>query len=262
MATRGRERPQPVGRSERWAIAQQLTDAILRKHGDAVVAIGVHGSLARGDDRSTSDIDFVVVTGPARSTAIANRVLRYREVTIDLGSVDEPDYLAEASALGRTWPLAAEQYLIHRALHDPTGHFERLRTAHQRLIQETPRERFVAASGPHVVAAVDHAAKASERLRAADSPDAWRRISTAALAAAMALGFLEQRYYRNAADAVASLMETGPAELRTDFGAVVSGLDARTAVEHLERGVRALSDYARAQGAQLEAISLDDFARN
>lgn len=248
---------QEDGRAKRLELARGLCDAILRAHGAAVVAVGLHGSLARGDDGPASDIDLVVVTAPGGSSRIASRVLRREGITVDVGVIDEPAYLAEAGSLAPRWPLAAEQYLVHRALYDPTGHFERLRAAHEELLRRTSDERFVAAGAPHVLAALDHAAKA--RLIGADERvGALRHVWSAALAAAVALGFLQRRYYRNADDAIGSLPRVGPAEARSDFAVALASIDVAEAIPSVERAVGAVATHARARGAMLEAASIGD----
>ena len=40
---------------ERLVIARDLTGLLLGKHGDGIVAVGVHGSVARADDSAYSD---------------------------------------------------------------------------------------------------------------------------------------------------------------------------------------------------------------
>ncbi len=58
--------PSPARHNPRWAVAEQLTDAFRARYDPYLQAIGVHGSLAHGDDTDTSDVDMVVVTRPAR----------------------------------------------------------------------------------------------------------------------------------------------------------------------------------------------------
>jgi hypothetical protein len=49
----------------RWHLSVRLRDVILRRWSAEVRAIGVHGSLAHGDDTDSSDLNLHVVTDPA-----------------------------------------------------------------------------------------------------------------------------------------------------------------------------------------------------
>ncbi len=52
----------PAPDNPRWQLAERVTDAVRRRFSAQVLAIGVHGSLAHGDDGEDSQIDLVVVT--------------------------------------------------------------------------------------------------------------------------------------------------------------------------------------------------------
>jgi predicted nucleotidyltransferase len=54
-----------VDHDERLRLAADLTERLLDRHKAGIVAVGVHGSVARGDDGEESDLDLAVVTtGP------------------------------------------------------------------------------------------------------------------------------------------------------------------------------------------------------
>lgn len=222
-----------------------------------IVAVGLHGSVARGNDGPGSDIDFVVVTAPGRADAIAGRVARIEGVIVDLGVVSEPDYLAEASALGSKWPLAAEQYVRTQVLHDPTAHFERLRAAHEQLLRSTPRARFVAGSTPHVLAAIAASDKAADALSRTLAADAYRHVVEASLSLALALGFLRQQYFNNTTQAVTSLPTIAPTEVRADLQLVVSEIDMTAVVPALTRSVQAVAQFAEDEGAVLDLETVE-----
>ncbi len=46
----------------RWTLAEEVASAVRQRYGSAVQAVGVHGSVARGDDTDASNVDIVVVT--------------------------------------------------------------------------------------------------------------------------------------------------------------------------------------------------------
>ncbi|MFI5931220.1 hypothetical protein [Actinoplanes sp. NPDC051494] len=46
----------------RWSLATRLRDVLLKRWPAEIRAIGVHGSMAHGDDTDGSDINMSVVT--------------------------------------------------------------------------------------------------------------------------------------------------------------------------------------------------------
>jgi predicted nucleotidyltransferase len=59
-----------VDHDERLRLAADLTERLLGRHGAGIVAVGVHGSVARGDDGEESDLDLAVVTTAPRSRCL------------------------------------------------------------------------------------------------------------------------------------------------------------------------------------------------
>ena len=73
--------PGPTGRgaapldphNPRHSIARRVSDALWRRYGSYLQAVGLHGALAHGDDTDISDVEIIVVTrrvniGPAPVT--------------------------------------------------------------------------------------------------------------------------------------------------------------------------------------------------
>ncbi len=185
----------------RLALARELSEAVLDRHRAVVHAIGVHGSLALGDDHDGSDVDFVVVTerpgqGPPASAA------RVRGIVVDFGVISAEEYLAFAGELSSRWPVDADQYLTTLPLYDPHGWHERLRQAHLALLARTPDAEFHArARGvlPGAIALADRA----RHLDAIGSHEAARHaLDEAKVATALAIGFSTRRHFRGSWDAV------------------------------------------------------------
>ncbi|MGH2815889.1 MAG: nucleotidyltransferase family protein, partial [Actinomycetota bacterium] len=132
---------------ERVRLAGELAELLVERHGPAAIAaVGVHGSVARGDDTEESDLDLAVVTaGP--EVEVPDRSLRYRGTVVDLGAIAADAYLEEASHIGPAWPLAADQYVNHLAVHDPGGFFHKLKHVHEAAVEEAAPEVFAAAAG-------------------------------------------------------------------------------------------------------------------
>jgi|GEM_PF-6546397 len=54
--------PAPTTRGEKMRLVAQIKDRLLQLHGDAILAIGLYGSLAQGIDGPYSDIELRVIT--------------------------------------------------------------------------------------------------------------------------------------------------------------------------------------------------------
>lgn len=187
--------------SRRWTVAEQVADATLRRFPADVLAIGVHGSLAHGDDTDTSDVDMIVVTyrpggGPRPVTRRVDGVL------VDLSVIGADQYLQHARTLSTSWPLAADRYVTTRPIHDPDAWLERLRDTHlSRLADARPAEFSTLAREAWCRAASAHA-RAIRLIEWYDTDTALLMIGETRLNLAVAVGLLTRTYFRNSADAV------------------------------------------------------------
>jgi len=185
----------------RWALAEHVGDVVRRRHPADVLAIGVHGSLAHGDDTRGSDVNVVVVTyrpgaGPRPITRRVDGVL------VELTVAGRDDYLQAARTLSASWPLTADRYVTTRPLHDPRGWLPALRDTHLgRLAEARPaeftalaREAWCRAASAHA-----HAARLAEWY---DTDAALLLLGESRLRAAMVVGLLSRTYFRTSADAV------------------------------------------------------------
>jgi len=175
--------------SPRGRLAVRLGEAIERRWPAEVQAIGVHGSLAHGDDHHGSDVNLLVVT--YRAGAGPRPALRRVDGTlVDLEVVTAEEGLRRARELTSRWPLEADRYVTTRALRDPNGWFARLRDTHLARLAEWY-----------------------------ETDAALVLLAEARLHAAMVTGLLSRTYFRNRADAV---KRTGLAGAdMTELGAVL-----------------------------------------
>ena len=212
----------------RWYLATRLRDVILRRWSAEVRAIGVHGSLAHGDDTDASDLNLHVVTyrpnaGPRAALRRIDGIL----VQLSVGPADEG--LRRARELTPRWPLEADRYLSTRDLFDPGGWFGGQRDAHLGKLAETrPGEFTGLARHNWCVASAAHAR--AVRLAAWYETDAALvLLSEARLHAAMVTGLLSRTYFRNRADAVkrTGLAGADMTELGTVLKAQAEDLTAR-----------------------------------
>ena len=185
----------------RGYLAVRLRDVIQRRWSAEVQAIGVHGSLAHGDDSDGSDVNLVVVTyrpgaGPRPALHKVDGIL------VDLTVVTGEEGLRRARELTPRWPLIADRYVTTRRLYDPRGWFPAQRDAHLgRLAETRPAEFTGLARTNWSIASAAHA-RAVRLAEWYDTDAALVLIAEARLHAAMVAGLLSRTYFRNRADAV------------------------------------------------------------
>jgi hypothetical protein len=259
-----------VTRDEKLGLARELTRQLLARHGeDAVVAVGLHGPLARsaagaangdgGDEAAGLDL-AVITAGP--QVAVPERSLLYQGIVVDLGAIWADAYLEEAGHIGPAWPLATDQYVHHLALHDPDGFFHKLRHVHETAVTSAPREAFAAAAGYDLVQLISWEGRARQAELHGDVPGALLAVKEAAVLCALVLGLATRTSYRDAAHAIraAALSQAAPPGFAGPYRRLLSpATDPASAVIALGRAVVALTDFARREGIPFEAEDLDTF---
>jgi predicted nucleotidyltransferase len=185
----------------RGHLAVRLSDVIQRRWSADVQAIGVHGSLAHGDDSDGSDVNMVVVT--YRPNAGPRPALRRVDgILVDLTVITAEEGLRRARELTPRWPLIADRYLTTIALYDPRGWFAAQRDAHlAKLAEARPAEFTGLARSNWAIASAAHA-RAVRLAEWYETDAALVLIAEARLHAAMVAGLLSRTYFRNRADAV------------------------------------------------------------
>jgi predicted nucleotidyltransferase len=185
----------------RGDLAVRLSELIQRRWSADVQAIGVHGSLAHGDDQDGSDVNLLVVTYRAGSGPRA--ALRKVDGTlVDLEVATGEEGLLRARRLTPRWPLDADRFVTTRASHDPDGWFGKQRDVHlARLAEARPPEFTGLARHNWEMASAAHG-RAVRLAEWYETDAALVMIAEARLRAALVAGFLTRTYFRNAADAV------------------------------------------------------------
>jgi predicted nucleotidyltransferase len=251
-----------VTHEERVELARELTAALLRRHGtDAIVAVGVHGSVARGDDGDESDLDLAVITARP-DVEVPDRFLRHRGTVVDLGAITADAYLEEAGHIGPAWPLAADQYVNHLALHDPGEFFHKLRHVHEAAVEQSPPEAFRAAAGVDLVQLVSWEGKARDAELAGDLAVASLAVKEAAVLAMLVVGLHSRTAYRNLAHAVRATAVTeaaGPGFPAAYRRLLDPTVEPAGQVLALGRVLDALLDLARREEIPFETDDLDGF---
>jgi predicted nucleotidyltransferase len=250
-----------VDHDERLRLAADLTERLIGRHGAAIVAVGVHGAVARGDDGQESDLDLAVVTvGP--EAEVPDRYLRHRDTVVDLGTIAADAYLEEAGHIGPAWPLASDQYVNHLAVHDPGGFFHKLSHVHQAAVEESPPAVFKAAAGVDLVQLLSWDAKARAAELAGDLATTQLAVKEAAVLAALAVGLHTRTAYRNLGHALAATAATeaaGPGFAEAFRRLLDPTVEPSLQVLALGRARDALLALAAREGIPVEAADLDAF---
>jgi predicted nucleotidyltransferase len=185
----------------RWYLATRLRDVLLHRWSADIQAIGVHGSMAHGDDTDGSDLNVVVVTY-GKSTGPRSALRRVDGTLVDLTVTTGEDGLRRARELTPRWPLVADRFVTTKDLFDPRGWFGGQRDAHLgKLAEARPAEFSALARRNWCVAAAAHA-RAVRLAEWYDTDAALVLMAEARLHTAMVAGLLSRTYFRNRADAV------------------------------------------------------------
>ena len=132
--------PQPWTRDERLALAREICARLRDVHGDALHAVGVYGSTARGTDGPYSDLEMWCVVSELpvvgdRGAGGSDRGDHYAHEWVHGPWKAEVDVytaealLAEAARVEGDWSLTHGSFEVVLALYDPHGYFARLRAA-------------------------------------------------------------------------------------------------------------------------------------
>jgi hypothetical protein len=251
-----------VTHEERVELARELTAALLRRHGEeAIVAVGAHGPVARGDDGDESGLDLAVITARPE-VQVPDRLLRHRGVVVDLGAITADAYLEEAGHIGPAWPLAADQYVNHLALHDPGEFFHKLRHVHEAAVEQSPPAAFQAAAGYDLAQLAAWEARARHAELAGDLAVASLAVKEAAVLAMLVVGLHTRTAYPDLAGAVRATAATevaGPGFPAAYRRLLDPTVEPAGQVLALGRVLDALQALARREGIPFESSDLEDF---
>lgn len=106
------------------ALAQEVKDALLKKWSD-VEAIGVFGSVARGEDTRWSDLDMICIV---KSTSQKEDLFfTYRGVTVWVEVWSKPYIMGKIQEPEPIWPISTNKWYEVVPLYDPYDIFRELR---------------------------------------------------------------------------------------------------------------------------------------
>jgi len=248
-----------MDRGERVDLAKELSNAFVERHGDNIVATGIRGSVARQEDVEQSNLNMVVVT--TSPEVAVSRALLYGPIAVELYVVDQRAYLEDAHIVGPWWPVRADQFSHHIALHDPNEFWKSLRAAYEQAMSSRSDDEFLRAESANIVQAVSWAYKA--RAASGNSDEMARlAIAEAALRAVLAMGLRARFVFKNVGHALrfapqlpGAPQEFGPAMQK----ALASGVETADAIGALENAIETLLDAALANNVPVVAEAAADF---
>lgn len=126
-------------REERLKIAKRIARKVLKKYGNKVLAIGVYGSVARGEDRRYSDLDMIVIVKKKRE-GIYDRFFIYKglPVLVEFETIEEVK--KRIRNMWFKWPLEVNAFLSILPLFDPQHVFTKFKREYERLSEKDFRE--------------------------------------------------------------------------------------------------------------------------
>lgn len=115
---------QPRTHADRMALAERIMRRAFERYGSDVLAVGVYGSTARGDDGPYSDLEMMVIVREGESHTHEWAAGPWKaEVNVRTLA----DALGSAAELDDDWPLAQGEFVHVLPLHDPNDIFPQLR---------------------------------------------------------------------------------------------------------------------------------------
>lgn len=119
--------PFPMSRESRLEIAEEIKERIVETHGERVKAIGIYGSMGRGNDGPYSDLEIRCVLNSAGEEY--NHEWSTGTWKAEVNFVSEDILLEDVRTIEGDWPLTHGQFLSVLPLYDPDGFFTNLKQA-------------------------------------------------------------------------------------------------------------------------------------
>ncbi|WP_372868957.1 kanamycin nucleotidyltransferase C-terminal domain-containing protein [Planomicrobium okeanokoites] len=117
--------PAPTTGKEKFEMINILKDRLLALHDDAILAIGVYGSIALETDGPYSDIEMHVITKDGSKIKTLEFV--YDKFKIELTTNERSAFLEEAQEVDDSWAIKAGAFINILPVHDPTLLFEQIK---------------------------------------------------------------------------------------------------------------------------------------
>ncbi len=112
---------------DRVKIARQISDQIVSKFRDSVLAVFICGSTAKNLDRPYSDLELIAVVRDDLEIPI--KYYLYRGIVVEVDYYQESNILKAAHKFIKAWPMEADQYRNRIVLFERDGWTEKLSEA-------------------------------------------------------------------------------------------------------------------------------------
>jgi kanamycin nucleotidyltransferase len=248
-----------MDRGERIDLAKEISAAFIERHGESIVATGIRGSVARQEDVEQSNLNMVIVT--AAPDVAVSRALLYGPIAVEVFVIDENAYLEDARIVGPWWPIRADQFAHHVALHDPNEFWHKLRRAYDDAMSAASDDEFLRAESANIVQAVTWAYKA--RAATGNSDEMARlAIAEAALRAVLAMALRARFVFKNVSHALRTASQLPGAPDRfapAMLTALATGTEIHDAVAAMEDAIEALLESAMQNQVPVIGESPGDF---
>lgn len=130
--------PSPTTREEKMKIIQTVTDRLMERYGEDIMAIGVYGSMAYQKEGRYSDIEMHVVTKDGVS--IPGHEFIYGKYKLELSCREKSKLFERAARLDDGWSIWAGSFTNIMAIHDPEGIFDKVKELPYQATDEAVRE--------------------------------------------------------------------------------------------------------------------------
>lgn len=109
---------------DRLKIGRQISERVLNKYGDKVLAIFVSGSTAKQLDRPYSDLEMIAVVRD--DIKLPTKYYIFQGMVVEVDYPQESNFLQAARAFTKNWPMEADQYRNRIVLFEREGWTRRL----------------------------------------------------------------------------------------------------------------------------------------
>jgi len=137
--------PASTSRDEKLEIINLIKNKLLSIYKADIIAIGVYGSLALGNDGPFSDIEMHVVTKDG--IKIKSYEFIYEKFKIEINTKQKNEFLNEAMMVDDSWAIRVGMFINILSIYDPNNFFNDVRKlpfhVPDAAIRETMREFMI-----------------------------------------------------------------------------------------------------------------------
>ncbi|WP_204419040.1 kanamycin nucleotidyltransferase C-terminal domain-containing protein [Bacillus tianshenii] len=130
--------PSPTSREEKMKMIRTVTDRLMDRYGEDIIAVGVYGSTAYQKEGRHSDIEMHVVTKDGVSIPVQEFI--YGKFKLELSCREKSKLFERAARVDDSWSIWAGSFVNVLAIHDPEGIFEQLKSVPFQAKKESVRE--------------------------------------------------------------------------------------------------------------------------